>query len=133
MEISLVNVRRQPASAHVTISTPALNAVPQHSVDVSADWEPPVTDPKQAFQTISSYEGYIAAMRKKGANGDEICLAASADLLGLRHIVFDTRGYISEGVVQERLIDLRLDLVPENLHFELRANRTERRLSSRSF
>lgn len=35
MEISLVNVRRQPASAHVTISTPALNAVPLRSVDVS--------------------------------------------------------------------------------------------------
>lgn len=98
---------------------------------LDADWKPPASNPKQVSQTITSYADYVAAMRRKGASGDEICLAASADLLGLRHIVFDTRGYISEGVVQERLIDLSLDLLPENLNFELRANRQERRLSSR--
>ena len=60
-----------------------------------ADWRPPASNPKQACQTIRSFADYIAAMRKKGASGDEICLAASADLLGLRHIIFDTRGYVS--------------------------------------
>jgi hypothetical protein len=98
---------------------------------LDADWKPPASNPNQVSQTIRSFADYVAAMRKKGASGDEICLAASADLLGLRHIVFDTRGYISEGVIQERVIDLSLDLLPENLNFELRANRQERRLSSR--
>jgi hypothetical protein len=53
-----------------------------------ADWTPPSTNPKQVSQIISSYEDYVTAMRKKGACGDEFCLAASADLLGLRHIIF---------------------------------------------
>lgn len=98
---------------------------------VDAEWTPPATDPKQPYQTVRNYKEYIAAMRKRSASGDEICLAASADLLGLRHIVFDTRTQTTLGATDERAVDLSLDLIPENLLFELRANRAERRLSSR--
>jgi hypothetical protein len=48
---------------------------------LDADWKPSASNPKQVSQTIKSFADYIAAMRKKGASGDEICLAASADLL----------------------------------------------------
>jgi hypothetical protein len=98
---------------------------------VDAVWTPPVGNPTQPHQIIHNYSEYIKAMRKTSAFGDEICLAASADLLGLRHIIFDTRAQFTLGAINEREIELSLDLIPENLLFELPANRVERRLSSR--
>jgi hypothetical protein len=98
---------------------------------VDAEWVPPKDNPQQPHQVIRNYDEYIAAMRKSSACGDEICLAASADLLGLRHVIFDTRDRLILGAVNERTVDLSLDLTPENLLFELRANRIDRRLSSR--
>jgi hypothetical protein len=80
-----------------------------------SDWTPPEgIFPVPIAQEIKNYAQYIRAMRKKGAHGDEICIAACADLLGLRHIIFDTRDSIGEYVLPERLIALSLDLHPED-------------------
>ena len=85
--------------------------VPLHDTN----WYPPAgVFPVPLAQTISSYEQYVTAMRKRGACGDEICLAASADLLGLRHIVFDTRGAAANHDSSlGRVIALSLDHFPE--------------------
>ena len=91
-------------------------------------WTPPAENPNQPHQFIKNYKEYIKAMRKTSACGDEICLAASADLLGLRHIVFDTRAQAILGAINERDIELSLDLTPE---IEAPASRAERCLSSR--
>jgi hypothetical protein len=90
-----------------------------------ADWVAPSdAHPAPVAQTISTYGDYIKAMRKKGAFGDEICLAACADLLSLRLIVFDTRGF-SSTATQERIVALSLDYHPD---FALNPEQTQLRL-----
>jgi hypothetical protein len=105
---------------------------------VDHDWKPPAgVFPRQKSQPIRDYAEYTRAMRKKGAFGDEICLAACADLLNLRHIVYDTRGFeTEEEAMQQRMCSLSLDIHPEHTAEEMaRLPSTnisaERRLSSR--
>jgi hypothetical protein len=78
------------------------------------DWTPPAgVLPVPTAQSITSYRGYVEAMRKKGACGDEICMAASADLLGLRHIVFDSRRVHGGSLDGLHEVSLSLDHHPE--------------------
>ena len=78
------------------------------------DWVPPPgVLPAPVAQTISSYEQYVSAMSKKRACGDEICLAAIADLLGLRVVVFDVRGAAVEDSDWGRYVTLSLDHHPD--------------------
>jgi len=84
------------------------------------DWVPPAgVFPVPASQSVSNFPQYVSAMRKKGAYGDEICLAACADLLNLRHIVYDTRGFENEGAMKQRMVALSLDLHPEHTKEEM--------------
>lgn len=102
---------------------------------IDADWIPPTNiQPAPSAQRVSNYQEYIRAMRKPRAHGDEICLAASVDLLGLRHIVFDTRGHTTLGVFSERETSLSFDHHPEQDRTESRTSgdhACQRRLSSR--
>jgi hypothetical protein len=80
------------------------------------DWEPPAEIfPAPVAQFIDSFDGYIAAMRKKCACGDEICIAACIDLLGLRHIVFDVR---DQGRTTEVQLSLDFDPVRSNSTYQ---------------
>jgi hypothetical protein len=65
----------------------ARQAVKADYIDAKAplfdfNWTPPAgVLPVPTAQSITSYKGYVEAMRKEGACGDEICMAASADSL----------------------------------------------------
>jgi hypothetical protein len=84
------------------------------------DWTPPAgVFPVPTSQSINSYSQYVRAMRNKGAHGDEICLAACADLLNLRLIIYDTRGFENEGLMEQRMVTLSLDLHPEHTQAEM--------------